>query len=144
MSKPRVIIVNDQDEIIGYKERGTVQLEDIYRVSALWVTNSQGDILLAQRSFNKKHHPGGWGPAVAGTVDEDESYEENIIKEATEEVGLKDIKPQKSKKVRVTLATGDHNHFTQWFTLVVDKPLKTLPSSRKKLSRLDGLSGMSY
>lgn len=136
MSKQRIIIVNDQDEIIGYKERGTVQLEDIYRVSALWVTNSHGDILLAQRSFSKKHHPGGWGPAVAGTVDEGESYEENIVKEAAEEIGLKDIKPQKSKKVRVTLETGDHNHFTQWYTLVVDKPAEAFTIQREEVEQV--------
>lgn len=117
-----LIIVNDQDEVIGYKERGTLVLEDIYRVSALWVTNSRGDILLAQRKFTKKHHPGMWGPAVAGTNDEGETYESNIIKEAGEEIGLKNVQPTKSKKTRVTPATGDYNHFTQWFTLVVDKP----------------------
>lgn len=117
----RIVIVNDQDKVIGCKERGTIEPEDIYRVSALWLTNSKGDILLAQRQLGKRHHPGMWGPAVAGTVDEGESYDENIIKEAEEEIGLKDIKPQKSIRQRVTLATGDHNHFTQWYTLVVDK-----------------------
>lgn len=118
----RIIVVNDQDEIIGHKERGTLVLEDIYRVSALWVTNSRGDILLAQRQLGKRHHPGMWGPAVAGTVDEGESYDDNIIKEAEEEIGILDIKPQKGKKVRVTPATGDHNHFTQWYELTLDKP----------------------
>ncbi len=121
MSKLRIVVVNHQDEIIGHKERDALAQEDIYRVSALWITNSNGDILLAQRQLGKRHHPGKWGPAVAGTVDESESYEENIIKEAEEEVGLRNIKPQKSKKVRVTLATGDHNHFTQWYTLTLDK-----------------------
>jgi len=36
----RIIIVSDQDEIIGHKERGTLVTEDIYRVAGLWVTNS--------------------------------------------------------------------------------------------------------
>ncbi|HEY5695510.1 MAG TPA: NUDIX domain-containing protein [Candidatus Saccharimonadales bacterium] len=115
----RVVIVNDQDEIVGHKERGTLSQEDIYRVSALWATNSNGDILLAQRHHTKKHHPNLWGPAVAGTVDEGETYDENIVKEAEEEIGLKDIQPKKSQKIRVT---GEHNHFTQWYTLVCDKP----------------------
>lgn len=136
MTKPRIVIVNDQDEIIGYKEPGTVGLEDIYRVSALWVTNTNGDILLAQRAFTKKHHPGGWGPAVAGTIDEGESYDENIIKEAEEEIGLKDIKPQKSKKLRVTVATGDHNHFTQWYTLVIDKPAEDFVIQQEEVEQV--------
>lgn len=53
--KNGIVIVNDQDEVIGHKERGTIAQDDIYRVSALWVTNSNGDILLAQRHHTKKH-----------------------------------------------------------------------------------------
>jgi isopentenyldiphosphate isomerase/mannose-6-phosphate isomerase-like protein (cupin superfamily) len=114
----RIVVVNDQDEVIGYKKRGTLNQEDIYRVSALWVTNPNGDILLAQRHHTKKHHPNLWGPAVAGTIDEGETYDENIVKEAEEEIGLKNIQPKKSQKIR---ATGEHNHFTQWYTLTCDK-----------------------
>lgn len=119
MPSVRIIIVNDQDEIIGYKERGTLAKEDVYRVSGLWVTNSKGDILFAQRKFNKKHDPGKWGPAVAGTIDESETYESNIIKEAKEEIGLKHIKPTPGPKRRVS---DDYNYFCQWYTLSIDKP----------------------
>ena len=92
--KPKIIIVDEEDNIIGCKERETAVLEDIYRVSALWVTNSQGKILLAKRALTKSHSPGEWGPAVAGTVEKGEEYLGNIIKEAEEEIGLKDIVPQ--------------------------------------------------
>lgn len=119
MDKLRIVIVNDQDEIIGYKERGTLTKEDIYRVAALWVTNSKGDILLAQRQFGKRHDPGKWGPAVAGTVDEGETYEDNIVKEAEEEIGLVGINPTKGAKRRIS---DEYNYFGQWYTLVVDKP----------------------
>ncbi len=119
--KERIVIVNDQDKIIGHKERGTLVKEDIYRVSGLWVTNPNGDILLAQRKFTKKHDPGKWGPAVAGTVDEGETYESNIVKEAEEEIGLKDIKPTLGPKRRIS---DEYNYLCQWYTLVVDKPAK--------------------
>lgn len=119
MSKPRIVIVNDQDEIIAHKERGTLTKNDIYRASALWVKNSKGDILLAQRKFTKSHDPGKWGPAVAGTVDEGETCEQNIIKEAEEEIGLRNIKPVPGPKVRMT---GEYNYFDQWYTLTVEKP----------------------
>lgn len=85
-------IVDEEDNIIDYKERKKLDLKDIYRVSALWIENSKGEILLAQRSFNKKHHPGLWGPAVAGTVEKGESYEENISHEIEEELGIKEVK----------------------------------------------------
>lgn len=119
MTKPRIVVVNDQDEIIGHKERGTLSKEDIYRVSGLWVTNSNGDILLAQRKFTKTHDPGKWGPAVAGTVDEGETYDSNIVKEAEEEISLTNIQPTKGPKRRVS---DEHNYFGQWYTLIVDKP----------------------
>ncbi len=109
--KPRIVIVNDQDEVIAHKERGTLTKDDIYRVSALWVKNSRGDILLAQRKFTKSHDPGKWGPAVAGTVGEGETYKQNIIKEAEEEIGLRAIKPIPGPKVRMA---GEYNYFDQW------------------------------
>lgn len=119
MNKPRIVIVDENDEIITHKKRGTLVKSDIYRVSALWVKNSNGDILLAQRKFTKSHDLGKWGPAVAGTIDEGETYEQNIIKEAEEEIGLKNIKPVLGPKVRMT---DEYNYFDQWYTLTADKP----------------------
>ncbi|MFA6422790.1 MAG: NUDIX domain-containing protein, partial [Candidatus Buchananbacteria bacterium] len=84
----KIIIVNENDEAIGHKERNELDFSDIYRVSGLWITNLKGEILLAQRAFTKNHDPGKWGPAAAGTVEEGEDYETNILKEAEEELGL--------------------------------------------------------
>jgi len=132
-SKPRIVIVNESDEVITYKERGTLTQNDIYRVSALWVKNSKGDILLAQRKFTKSHDPGKWGPAVAGTVDEGETYEQNIVKEAEEEIGLKNIQPILGPKVRVT---GEYNYFDQWYTFVIDKPAEDFVIQEEEVERV--------
>jgi len=70
---------------------------------------------LAQRSFNKTHNPGQWGPAVAGTNDEGETYESNIIKEAEEEIVLRDIKFKKAGKLRRRGRLEGCNFFCQWF-----------------------------
>jgi isopentenyldiphosphate isomerase len=113
----KIIIVNEKDEVIDYKERGTLNQEDIYRVSGLWIENSKGEILLAQRGLHKKNDPGKWGPAVAGTVEEGETYDSNIIKEAEEEIGLKGKSFKKLDKVR---RKGKHNYFCQWFFLSMD------------------------
>lgn len=114
----KIAVINENDEIIGYKERDSLKQEDIYRVSALWITNSKGEILLAQRSFTKSHNPGKWGTAVAGTAEEGEDYDLNIIKEAEEEIGLKDFKLKKGKKIR---RSNEYNYFTQYYVAVVDK-----------------------
>ena len=113
----RIPIVNEQDEIIKYIDANERQKGDISRVAGLWVTNEKGEILLTQRNFNKIRDPGKWGPAVAGTVEEWETYEQNIIKEAEEEIGLKNIKPKIECKNR---RSTSHEYFGQWFSVVVD------------------------
>lgn len=121
MSKAQIIIVNQDDKIIGYKRRGTLNQSDIYRVSALWIQNSKGDILLTQRKLTKKNSPGRWQPAVAGTNEEGESYESNIVKETEEEIGLTDHCLKKAQKSRYF---GKHNFFGRWFVLITDKKLE--------------------
>lgn len=129
-----IVLVNQDDEVIGSKARNKIDhINDIYRVSALWVTNFRGDILLAQRKLTKKHHPGKWGPAVAGTVEEGESYSDNIIKEAEEELGLTNINPRLSEKMFVD---GKYKHFTQYYTLVLDKPAEDFMIEEKELEQV--------
>lgn len=113
----KIIIVDEKDNIIGSKERDKVKGE-IYRVSALWLKNPKNQFLLARRAFSKTNNPGKWGPAVAGTVEEGESYEENIIKEAEEEIGLRNLKIKKGAKV---YSGGKYKHFTQLYTTTTDK-----------------------
>ncbi len=136
--KKRQIIVNEQDEIIGYKELDEIKKDDIYRVSALWLTDKKtGEILIAQRSFSSDHSPGRWGPAVAGTVEEGESYEENIIKEAKEEIGLKKSFFKKEKKVRWR---GVRNFFCQWFSCEVDKEKVSFVIQKEEVEKVQWIS----
>lgn len=113
----RIPVVNEEDEIIGYKERSFRNNDEITRVTGLWLKDQYNNMLLAQRAFTKKDSPGLWGPAVAGTVEEGETYESNIIKEAEEEIGLKNLKPTLGVK---SLRNTSHKYFAQRFTAVVD------------------------
>lgn len=117
----KIIIVNEKDVVIGSKERGKVTSNDIYRVSALWLTDSAGRILLAQRGLKKSHDPGKWGPAVAGTLEEGETYESNIRKETLEELGIEGIKLMPVDKVNSTSKERKHKYFAQWFIGITDK-----------------------
>lgn len=125
----RLPIVDENDVEIGIKERDEVTKDDIFRVSALWVTNSKGEHLVAQRALTKKKHPGKWGPAVAGTVEEGETYEINILKETAEELGI----ILRSNDLRLGPKVLRHGpidtSFTQWYFATVDKQLEefTLP-----------------
>lgn len=137
MNKTKIIIVNENDKIIGYKNINTLNQSDIYRVSALWIKNSKGDILLAQRSFSKKHDPGKWGPAVAGTVDKGETYDINIIKESEEEIGLKNFEFKKVKKVRIR---EKYNYFGQWYVAILDKNINEFKIQKKEVENLKWFS----
>jgi isopentenyldiphosphate isomerase len=119
----KILIVNEKDEVIGSTERNEKKPGEISRVSALWVSDKEGNVLLAQRSFSRKQAPGIWGPAVAGTVEEGETYESNVVKEAKEEIGLRDIKPILGPKIR---RSTTHEYFVQWFTMIInhDYPFK--------------------
>jgi isopentenyl-diphosphate delta-isomerase len=117
---PQIPIVDEEDNIVGYKERSEILWEDIYRVASLWVTNSQGEVLLARRAYTKAHSPGVWGPAVAGTVEVGESYDSNIVKEAKEELGIEGIEFTLDEHRRTT---GNRNYFSQSYKVVLDWPI---------------------
>jgi isopentenyldiphosphate isomerase len=119
----KIVLVDERDEVIGAKERDEIVIFDRYRVSALWATNPNTDILLARRAFTKSHDPGKWGPAVAGTVEEGENYLSNILKEAREELGLADITPQLGPKIKYE---REHSFFCQWFTVELSYDQKFL------------------
>jgi len=129
----KIIIVDNDDKIIGSKERAEIKKEDIYRVAALWIKNSKNQFLLAKRALTKKNDPGKWGPAVAGTVEEGETYESNITKEAKEELGLKNLNLIKGSKTRTK---GIHNHFTQWFLVTLDKTIEEFEIQEEEIDEI--------
>lgn len=113
-------IVDENDVVIGHKPRPDIDFKnDIYRIAALWLTNSIGEILLAQRLLSKDKDPGKWGPAAAGTIEEGETYESNIYKEAEEEIGLTGVSFTPGPKQRIHVREA----FCQWFVGVCDWPV---------------------
>ena len=89
----KIPIVDENDNIISYKEREETTREDIRRIVSLNVFNEKGEVLIAKRHKDKKIDPDVWGPSVAGTVDEGYDYDSTVIKEAEEEIGLTNISP---------------------------------------------------
>lgn len=117
-------IVDDNDQIIDYKDRSELDYDkDIYRSTALWVYDSNDRVLLAQRKFTKERQPGKWGPSVAGTVEGEETYDDNAVKEAQEEIGLEGVALEKLRKVRKVRTDDEVRQFTQWYAVKVDEPV---------------------
>jgi isopentenyldiphosphate isomerase len=112
----RITIVDEQDNILAHKEKHELQHGEIFRAASLWITDPDGNILLARRSMTKSNNPGKWGTAVAGHVDEGEDYAEAIKREAYEEIGLKHVNPIPFKKF---FRTEKDRFFSQWFTTII-------------------------
>jgi isopentenyl-diphosphate delta-isomerase len=128
-------IVDERDRVVGYKDSSQINHPaDIYRVSALWLTNSSGKVLLAQRGLSLKNSPGKWGPAVAGTVDKGETYQTNIRKEAEEEIGLTAVRLRPGPK-RLVREPG-RSYFCQWYTACVDMNLNDFTPDVREVASL--------
>ena len=121
----KIPIVNERDEIIGYKDREDRTPGDTIRITAIWITDENGHILLQQRKLTKKYNPGKWGPAVSGTVEEEETYDSNAVKEMEEEIGLTNIPLEKSQKFYGLSNTG--KRFCQLYTAKIPRETKLIP-----------------
>lgn len=105
-----IAIVDHDNTVIGRKARTDLHSDDIYTAATLWIKDGKGKVLLSQRSFKKKNSPGKWGPSAAGTIEYDESYISNVIKEAKQELGL-NISPEKLQKGPLLF----HQHARKYF-----------------------------
>lgn len=74
---------------------------------------------------------------MAGTVEEGESYHQNIIKEAEEELGLKNIAPKSGPKVRMRT---NYNYFAQLYTLKCDKDISDFKIQKDEVEEIKWIS----
>ncbi len=107
-----IAIVDHDNTVIGRKARTDLQSDDIYTAATLWIKDEKGNVLLSQRSFKKKNSPGKWGPSAAGTIEYDESYISNVIKEAKQELGL-NISPDDLQKGPLVFHQKSRKYFAQ-------------------------------
>lgn len=134
----KVPVVNEKDEVIGYKERADIDsARDIVRSASLWITNGRGDVLLAQRKLTKRNNPGKWSEAVGGTVEGRDSYESTMLREAQEEIGLSVDNYEVGPKQYIDSPT---RYFVQWYTATVDKPIEAFQPQAEELEQLAWVS----
>jgi isopentenyldiphosphate isomerase len=116
----RVVIVDADDQETGLRPYDGIRYEDIYRVTALWLSDTtSGDCLITQRKWTKHNDPGKWMAAASGTVEEGEDYDQNIVQEIKEEIGLRSLELTKGPKEFID--DGEHKFFVQWYRAEVDK-----------------------
>ncbi|MEG0950223.1 MAG: NUDIX domain-containing protein [Bacteroidales bacterium] len=66
----------------------------LHPVVHLHIFNKKGELYLQKRSMSKDIQPGKWDTAVGGHIDFGESIYEALLREANEELGLTDIRPE--------------------------------------------------
>lgn len=83
-------LVNEHDEVIGTASRKEIYAKGMrnYRVIHAFIVNSEGKLWIPRRVSTKKLYPNGLDYSIAGHVESGETYEEGLIKEAKEEVGI--------------------------------------------------------
>lgn len=82
-------VVNENDEVIGRATKEEIEKNQwICRVAFILLTDSAGNLILQQRSANKRAYPLYWSGSAAGHVNAGESYETAAQRELKEELDI--------------------------------------------------------
>ncbi len=105
-------LYNEKREIIGEHIRGTALPENgLHVVVHVWIKNSAGKYLMAQRSANRRTFPLRW-ECVGGSALKGENSVQSAVREVKEEIGL-DFAPEEGKllftKIRKTINGKRYN-----------------------------------
>lgn len=130
-------LVDQTDNEIGYKKLDAFDENDIVRVSALWITNNKGEVLLAKRPTNKRRDPNRWGPSVAAVLENGQTYLEAIKQATKNEIGIEGFVTIEGKKL---LVTGYNNFYCQLFSSQLDLEIKTLELNKEEVAELKWFS----
>jgi isopentenyldiphosphate isomerase len=138
--REKVYLVDKGDAVIGEKWRDQLTNDDCWRIIAVWIENSKGEILIQQRSFSKDLNPGLWTPAVVGTVTTDESYEQAALKELAEEVGVTGIQIS-FKKAAYYKANFGFRHI-QTFSCKIDRAMEDFVIQDSEVEQIEWIAPM--
>ncbi len=85
-----LILVNDQDEEIGYKDKLGCHLDNglLHRAFSLFIFNDDGQLLLQQRSKNKKLWPLYWSNSCCSHPRHGEAMDVAINRRLQQELGF--------------------------------------------------------
>ena len=89
-SQEIVMVVDDENRPVAELPRHRVRSENLpHRTTYIFVFDRQGRVLVQLRTTIKDMYPGYYDLAAGGVVAAGESYEENAVREAEEELGIR-------------------------------------------------------
>lgn len=115
-------LVTPEGQVVGKAPRSQVHGNPalLHPVVHLHIINSDGDIFLQKRSAAKDLLPGYWDTAVGGHVASGESIEAALVREADEELGLKNFQAQ--PLFRYIMQNSYESELVNGFLLLNDGP----------------------
>lgn len=89
-----VVLVNENNEVLGTAPKATVHTNNtpLHKAFSCFIFNSQGQLLLQQRSHIKKTWPLVWSNSVCGHPSLNEDNKKAVLRRLKDELGLKEIK----------------------------------------------------
>ncbi|HHJ40533.1 MAG: hypothetical protein AXA67_10340 [Methylothermaceae bacteria B42] len=126
-------VVDENDQVIDFRPRGEVHRLGLrHRSVHLLVFNSKSEVLLQKRSRQKAVKPGFWDSTAAGHVDAEEDYDQCVLREVKEELGIQlpEI-PHKAFKIPASQTTG--MEFCQVYTAIHQGPFQPNPEEIEQL-----------
>lgn len=93
MTFPPVVIVNEQDEVIGEALLADARAKGlIYRIVFIIARDPAGRVLLQKRAPDMEVYPDCWDISAGGHVDGGRTYEQAAALELAEEIGVHDAR----------------------------------------------------
>jgi isopentenyl-diphosphate delta-isomerase type 1 len=82
-------VVNERDEVVGVQPRAEVHRRGLrHRAVHVLVWNAAGQLFLQRRSLAKDCSPGLWDSSASGHLGVGEGYDEAVVRELEEELGV--------------------------------------------------------
>ena len=115
-------VVNEFDVVIGTARREEVHKKEMmHRSVHLLVFNGRDEVLLQKRSLGKDTYPGTWDSSVSGHVNSGEEYDQCVIRESSEEMGIELGRvPERMFKIEACEKTG--HEFSQIYRYYSEGP----------------------
>lgn len=118
-------VVNESDEVVGSIYRGDIMSLNntpgrYVRAVELFLQRPNGDIYLPRRSPEKKLFPSSLDHSAAGHMIKGESYEQALVRETKEELGI-DVTPKDCVFIKKFTPTDEIFYFRKFYLLRTDK-----------------------